>query len=45
MKVRICYTVEVDDDYRRGINEYYGDAGLAKAFVNGTNATAQLAIS
>lgn len=29
MKVRICYTVEVDDDFRRGINRFYGRPGLA----------------
>lgn len=29
MKVRIVYTVEVDDEYRRAINDYYGKPGLA----------------
>lgn len=28
MRVRISYTVEVDDDFRRGIRRYYGK-GLA----------------
>lgn len=29
MKVRIAYTVEVDDYTRRAINQYYGKPGLA----------------
>lgn len=29
MKVRIAYTVEVPDSYRRAINVHYGLAGLA----------------
>lgn len=29
MKVRIAYTVDVDDVIRREINDYYGREGLA----------------
>jgi hypothetical protein len=29
MKVRITQTIEIDDDYRRAINQYYGREGLA----------------
>jgi hypothetical protein len=29
MKVRVAYTTEVSDDYRRAINNYYGKPGLA----------------
>lgn len=29
MKVRISYTVEVSDDYRRAIRRFYGKEGLA----------------
>ena len=29
MKVRVAYTVDVDDHYRRAINDYYGRPGLA----------------
>jgi hypothetical protein len=29
MKVRIAYTTEVNDDYRRAINLHYGEPGLA----------------
>lgn len=29
MKVKIEYTIEVDDDFRRGINMYYDKPGLA----------------
>lgn len=29
MKVRVTYTQEVDDDFRRGINFYYGLPGMA----------------
>lgn len=29
MKVKICYTVEVDDTFRRKIKEWYGEEGLA----------------
>lgn len=29
MKVRICYTVDVADDIRRAINEWYGRPELA----------------
>lgn len=29
MKVRVSYTVEVDDKFRRAIREYYGQDGLA----------------
>ncbi len=29
MKVRICYTIEVDDEYRRAVRSYYGDNGKA----------------
>lgn len=29
MKVRVTYVVEVNDDYRRAINEWYGKPGLA----------------
>lgn len=29
MKVRICYTLDVDDSYRRAINKFYGKPGLA----------------
>lgn len=29
MRVRVTYTVEVDDDYRRAIRQFYGLAGLA----------------
>lgn len=29
MRVRVAYTVEVDDDIRREINEWYGRPGLA----------------
>lgn len=29
MKVRIAYTEEVSDDFRRAINSYYGKPGLA----------------
>lgn len=29
MRVRIAYTVDVDDDFRRAINVHYGKDGLA----------------
>jgi hypothetical protein len=29
MKIRVCYTVNVNKDYRRAINAYYGREGLA----------------
>jgi hypothetical protein len=29
MKVRVAYTVEVDDNFRRAINEHFGREGLA----------------
>lgn len=29
MKVRVEYTVEVDDDYRRAVREFFGRKGLA----------------
>ena len=29
MKVRIAYTVEVDDDFRRAVADWYGRSGLA----------------
>lgn len=29
MKVKISYTVDVDNDFRRRINAYYGKDGLA----------------
>lgn len=29
MKVRVSYTVDVDDSFRRGINRWYGRPGLA----------------
>jgi hypothetical protein len=29
MRVRIAYTVEIDDVIRRAINEWYGRPGLA----------------
>lgn len=29
MRVRIAYTVDVSDDIRRAINDYYGVSGLA----------------
>jgi len=29
MRVRVSYTVEVDDDTRRQINAFYGRLGLA----------------
>lgn len=29
MKVRIAYTIEADEDYRRAINKFYGLDGLA----------------
>ena len=29
MKVRVAYTIEVSDDYRRAIRVYYGREGLA----------------
>jgi hypothetical protein len=29
MRVRVCYTTTVDDDYRRAINLHYGEPGLA----------------
>ena len=29
MRVRIEYTAEMDDDYRRGVRLYYGQEGLA----------------
>ncbi len=29
MKVRVAYTITVDDDYRRAINLHYGQPGLA----------------
>lgn len=29
MKVRISYTEEIPDDFRRAINAYYGRTGLA----------------
>lgn len=29
MKVHVSYTEEVDDDFRRAINAYYGKEGLA----------------
>lgn len=29
MKVRVSYTVTVNDDYRRAIREFYGKSGLA----------------
>ena len=29
MKVRISYTIEVDDEMRRAINAYYGEPGRA----------------
>ena len=29
MKVRVSYTVDVSDDYRRAVNQQYGREGLA----------------
>lgn len=29
MKVRVTYTEEVDDEYRRSIRAFYGNEGLA----------------
>lgn len=29
MRVRVAYTEDVSDDYRRLINQYYGKPGLA----------------
>ena len=29
MKVRICYTEEVSDEFRRAINDYHGKPGPA----------------
>lgn len=29
MKVRVAYTVEVDDDFRRAVRAFYGQPGLA----------------
>jgi hypothetical protein len=29
MKVRVCYTIEVDDDYRRALRHRTGKDGLA----------------
>lgn len=29
MKVRVNYTIEADDDYRRAINLFFGRPGLA----------------
>ena len=29
MKVRVAYTVDIDDSFRREIREYYGRPGLA----------------
>ena len=29
MRVHICYTIEVDDRYRRALNQRYGKSGLA----------------
>jgi hypothetical protein len=29
MRVRVAYTIDVSDDYRRAINLYYGKLGLA----------------
>jgi hypothetical protein len=29
MRVRVTYTVDVDDEYRRAIRRYHGDDGLA----------------
>lgn len=29
MRVRVAYTVDVSDDYRRAINLFYGKPGLA----------------
>jgi hypothetical protein len=29
VRVRVAYTVEVEDDYRRAINLHYGKPGLA----------------
>lgn len=29
MKVRVSYTVDVSDEYRRAIRKYYGQRGLA----------------
>lgn len=30
MRVRVIYTVDVDDDYRRAIRHYHGETGLAE---------------
>lgn len=29
MKVRVCFTIDIDDDSRRVISNYYGREGLA----------------
>jgi hypothetical protein len=29
MRIRISYAIEVDDDFRRAINRFYGKDGLA----------------
>ena len=29
MRVRVSYTVNVDDHYRRAVNLFYGECGLA----------------
>lgn len=29
MRIRVSYATDVDDDYRRAINAYYGKPGLA----------------
>jgi hypothetical protein len=36
VKVRVSYTVEISDEWRREINRFYGDDGLAdRAAVKG----------
>jgi len=29
MKVRVCFTVDADDRFRRALNAYFGKDGLA----------------
>lgn len=29
MRVKVCFTVDVDDEFRRALNSYYGKSGLA----------------
>ncbi len=29
MKVRVCYTIDIEDETRRGLSRYFGKPGLA----------------